>query len=557
MNRLYRIAYHESDARWFAYRLSFNIRMPAGTNSALLGVILLLMLGSNVPSASAQTNSSETAASAPAASEQDEETARQSLRERLTEREDENRLQQPLSVQFSGRPLFFSGELELRMEHLQGTGIVGTGVADTAGARQRRSLFESEFEAEAFYPFSDNYSAFAQVRAGVVDAIRGSTEDGTGGFFERGEMWLYAENFVGLGWDIDVGRLAFEDERRWWWDEELDALRLQRERGNFALSIALARELAARTTESNFIDAEQAKVRRLILESSWDWAEEHALQLFALDQHDSSRTPLPGELVGVAHIDTSDADLRWLGARATGAFDLGSAGQFAYWFDSAHVRGVEHTVEFEDSEALAADASRTVGEIDRSRIRGRALDLGLTWALPGPVGPRLSLGYAQGSGDSDAEDSRDQAFRQTGLEANESGFGGVQRFAQYGIVLDPELSNLAISSAGFGVSLLQSSSIDLRYSSYRLRERNGELRDTRIELALPPAIGSTGIGSARIGSAIDLVLAIEEGERFELELQLGGFRPGAASRSTEPSSDTNAFSRDWIWAGVLAFRAAF
>ena len=141
MNRLYRIAYYESYSRWFAYRVSFNIRMPAGTNSALLGVIVLLMLGSNVPGACAQTNSSEVAASAPAASEQDEETARQSLRERLTEREDENRLQQPLSVQFAGRPLSLSGELELRMAHLQGTGVADTAVANTAGAPQRRSVF--------------------------------------------------------------------------------------------------------------------------------------------------------------------------------------------------------------------------------------------------------------------------------------------------------------------------------------------------------------------------------------------------------------------------------
>ena len=48
----------------------------------------------------------------------------------------------------------------------------------------------------------------------------------------------------------------------------------------------------------------------------------------------------------------------------------------------------------------------------------------MIWILPLPAEPRVFAGYAYGSGDSSPGEGSDASFHQTGLQGNESGFGG-------------------------------------------------------------------------------------------------------------------------------------
>jgi alginate production protein len=160
-------------------------------------------------------------------------------------------------------------------------------------------------------------------------------------------------------------------------------------------------------------------------------------------------------------------------------------------------------------------------ELTRRDVGGWGLDAGINWMLPLPWEPRLYAGYAFGSGDSSPESGDDHSFRQTGIETNEAGYGGVERFAQYGIALDPELSNLGILTIGAGLGLLRSSSLDLVYHYYRLVEPAEALRDSRLDFELD--------GQHRdLGHGVDLMLGLEEWERFELFLGLSAFRAGRA-----------------------------
>ena len=109
------------------------------------------------------------------------------------------------------------------------------------------------------------------------------------------------------------------------------------------------------------------------------------------------------------------------------------------------------------------------------------------------------------------------------------------------MLLDPELSNLAVSTVGVGFSLLQSSSLDLVYHRYRQVEPASSLRDSLLEVELTGA-------DRDLGQEIDLVLAIEEWERFELQLVVSGFR---AARAFGPRRG------DWSYLGYLAVRWAF
>ena len=211
------------------------------------------------------------------------------------------------------------------------------------------------------------------------------------------------------------------------------------------------------------------------------------------------------------------------------------------------MRGGERLVEYN---ALTPLQSEVVA-IEHRKVRGRAFDIGINWLLPFAREPRLFAGVAFGSGASDTNDATDdegvaiartdRSFRQTSLQANEAGFGGVQRYPHYGVLLDPELSNLRVLTLGAGLSLLRSSSLDVVHHRYRLDRPAGSLRDARLELELDAA-------HRDLGSAIDVVLALEEWERVEFSGALSGFRAGRAVVGAEGR---------WSYGAFLAIRIAF
>ena len=458
-----------------------------------------------------------------------EEDASDALRERLTEREDKFRAVDPLTWIVGGRPLVLSGEYEIALEW------PGQSTAPDDEAGGGRSALVQQLEAELFYSFGPRLSLFGQLRLGTEHGAADSTAEGA--FLERGEMWLHSEDIAGTDLSLEIGRLDFEDGRLWWWDDDLDAVRLIYEGNQFELALAVAQELAPRRLGKDFIDPDDDGVRRLIAEASWDWAPNHALELFALEANDYSGTEREGEFIATERADESDARLRWLGIRASGGWSTPRHGLIGYWLDVAGVRGSEYRTEYEDAEE--PDVSVVLGSDDQ-RVRGWAFDVGGTWILPAPSAPRLTLAYASGSGDANEEDDVDRTFRQSGLHGNEVGFGGVERLAHYGALLDPELSNLSVATVGLGISLMESSSLDLVYNRYRLREPADALRDSALDLQLD------GV-HRNLGEAYDLVLAIEESSRFQLELLASVLRFGDA---VEPGQ------RQWAWGGFIALRIA-
>jgi hypothetical protein len=256
-----------------------------------------------------------------------------------------------------------------------------------------------------------------------------------------------------------------------------------------------------------------------------------------LRHDDRSTTEAAGQTLPVAREDASDARLTWIGARLIGVFELRTRGLLGYWFDWAQVRGQERLVEY-----AALSPQRSVVEtVERRDVRGSALDAGLNWLPPLAWEPRLFVGYAAGSGDASPEDGVDGAFRQTALHANEAGYGGVQRFAHYGALLEPELSNLEVTTLGAGLSLLQSSSLDLVWHHYRLVEPATSLRDARLEVELDGA-------QRDLGRSLDLVLALEEWERLEFGVIASAFRAGRAFV---------AGRGEWSYGAFLALRIAF
>jgi hypothetical protein len=445
------------------------------------------------------------------------------LRQRLTEREDKRRPPESWSTQVAGRPLVVSGEYEIELRRLWPR-------VDGDAVDSDRLQLEHGLEAELFYPVGPSLALFAQARLAMErDLLPDTVEDVSDLYVERGELWVFGEDIGGSHLNVDAGRLHFEDERRWWWDEELDAVHVEYEREAFQLDLAVARELAPARSDRSYVEPEHERVRRLIGEASFDWAPNQGIELFLLRHDDHSPTEQPGRLVRPEREDDSDARLTWLGARALGALELRSFGILGYWLDGGLVRGHERVLDFD-----RVAGHSVVTDVRRQDVSGWGIDLGLNWNLPGPSEPRVFAGYALGSGDSTPDGRNDSSYRQSGIHRNEAGFGGVERFGHYGAVLEPELSNLEVVTAGAGLSLWRSSSLDLVYHRYRLVERATSLRDDALDIELDGA-------HRDLGQGLDLVLALEEWERLELELLASTFRAGRAAGSEHGAWSTLLF----------------
>lgn len=143
-------------------------------------------------------------------------------------------------------------------------------------------------------------------------------------------------------------------------------------------------------------------------------------------------------------------------------------------------------------------------------------------------------GYAFGSGDGPSRENTDRSFRQSGAQANESGFGGVRRYPHYGLYLQPELSNLKITTLGAGISILKSSSLDLVYHRYSQVSASPSLSSATLEIA------PTG-KHRKLGTELDVVLAVEQWQRLEFEFGAGAFRAGRAFGPDEGSWSYRAF----------------
>jgi hypothetical protein len=478
---------------------------------------------------------------APPARAADDEEEEAELQERLTEREDKRRPLEPFTLHPFGQTLTLGGEYELELGAVRPR-VLESEVDGKDVREADRFAMAQVLTLEAFYTVGEPLSFFVQAEAVLEEDLLGRTfESVSDRYVERGEMWLVSENVLGSGVSIDVGRLDFEDDRRWWWDDELDAARLTWEIGDVEVALALAYELASNRSDQSWVDPEHERVLRWIAEGSWDFHENHSFQLFLLHQDDHSPTEQVGESVAVDREDDSDARLTWAGARQTGIFELGADGYLGYWLDAGLVRGRERSIEFGDAVAGRVE----VEELQRHDVGGWGVDAGLSWLLPLAWEPRVFAGYAYGSDE----------YRQSGVHDNEPGFGGVERFDGYGLLLRPELSNLNVVTLGAGLGLFRSSSLDLVYHYYRLHEPAEDLFDSELQFQLDDR-------HRELGHGLDLVLALEEWERLEFTLAAAVLRTsnafGHGDGAAGPTAGADEVGgREWVVGGFFALRYGF
>lgn len=425
-------------------------------------------------------------------------------------RPDERRPEQPFSVDWLGRPLELGASWDFSAERRRNFDL-------DAAEPDARDVLDHELKFDARWRASDRLSFFAQLVAKAdrrSDRADGRVRERHS--FERGQMWVQFDEVGGLPLSVQAGRLALIERRSWWWDDDLDAVRLVYSGAGWRLETGLACELARVASNTSGIAADAKGVTRWFGNAAWTWAPRQSLETFWLIANDGSGAPPPGALFADGSEDASDARLRWFGLRAAGELRHASGHRVGYRSDLALLRGRETVTAFDETD----DGRQRADDSATRRVRGHAWDIGAYWSLPGAARTTFSVGWAQGSG-GERSDRLDHDFRQTGLQENKGRVGGTKRLRYYGGLLDPELSNLRIAGVGAGVRFLDNSSAELLLHRYRQPFASNRLAGSRL--------GEDPEGTSRdIGREIDLFIALREWRHIELTLLLARFRPGPA-----------------------------
>lgn len=435
------------------------------------------------------------------------------------QRLDDRRPENQYVLEMFGVATTIGGELEIKSD-----GEADRDLSDDD--EDREADVEQQAQLEAFFDISERLSAFAELKFERTSRYDIPWErTGTESEFKRGEFWFYLNEPFGLPAGLQVGRQNFAEDREWWWDTDLDALRVDFRFRRMTFEFALAEELGKEVLNADHADAEDQDVLRLLARSTLPISSWLKLDAFLLYQDDKSSAFRLGDVVPAFREDEDDADLTWYGLRASGRLDVGASLESRYWIDVARVTGDETHYEFED----VGGADIVVDSVVTGKRSGWAYDALMSFKLAdskwGPFSePSLAIGHAVGSGGDGTVDT----FRQTGLNDNNGKYHGVNRFRYYGELSRPELSNLRISTISAGIRLAEDSSLELVYHTYD-QVRADDRHTLRID--------ADGNGlSTDLGREFNVVLGIEPWEHWEFEAVLSHFIPGSAFETDDPAS---------------------
>ena len=429
---------------------------------------------------------------------------------------DDLRPEDQLQVSLFGGPLTIGGEISNSLRASTDRDLDPHGEDDSVSLGQ-------ELKVELFYAPTDSVWVYLKNKALYEADVY--SEDGAREFeqsVERDEHWLYVASLFGSNVSLQIGRQRFRDDRRWWWDESLDALRLHYDTFTTHGEFAIAEELWKDRFEAGAIDPEDEQVLRALGSYSWSRTRNLTLSAFGLYAFDHSGGASLADRTSGIREDESDGRLVWLGARADGRIPVFTLDPVDYHLTAATVTGRETRIEYDTD----PDGQSRVDERSRHNVFGLAFDSAASWALPLPLRPSLSVGYAFATGDRSPDGRTDHTFRQTGLQENRARHHGAIRFRYYGEVLQPELSNLHVATAGIGFPLLGSSSIDVVYHYFEQVVGIDEVQGSRLR-ADPDGEKRT------LGQELDLILGIQEWEHLEIRLAGGVFLAGPAFGDNE------------------------
>lgn len=292
------------------------------------------------------------------------------------------------------------------------------------------------------------------------------------------QLYLSHRQLFGLPLGLVVGKQRLQDEREFLFDDYLDAARLYYHGARpFVFELTHLRPVAPLSDKfEDWYD--------WLAQTRWYLGEDWKARIYGLWRDDRS---------------SRGRDVRYQGLALHGR-----QGPLKLWLDAVQLRGW--------------DKGR------RQESWSMATGFGLR-AREWPLRPSIWASYAVGSGDENPDDRIDQNFRQTGYEDNSSRVWGIASFQHFGELLDPELSNLRVLSAGVAVRPRPDLSVEFIAHRYALDALDDEFDVTELELSEEPLDGV----HRGLGHEFDLVVAWRDVfEGLHLVGRAGRFAPGEA-----------------------------
>ena len=379
--------------------------------------------------------------------------------------------------------------------------------------RQRdRFRWNTDVAINAIFSFPHGFYLFTELA--MEDELTFREHDPTRNDFQLqvDELFFQGPFTTSLPLIFRVGRQQFFEERRWYLDDNFDALRILFDPAPWHIRASVSVPVNNPNSQLRFFD--DIDVNRSQLDGMID---------VTYDFHPLEQKSKAGFYILVRDdYSARDENPIWIGLRSYGRpkfkFDYNGnktlqnllKPRIKYWFDAAFV----------------------AGNVRSNRIRGFGLDIGATYiARKWAYEPYLTLGYAYGSGDSNPTNGTDSNFRQTGFQGNSGKFGGVVNFDYYGVLFDPELSNLHIFTVGVGMRPFEDSSIDVVYHHYEQDAPSVRIR------SFDTAANLNGLNS-ELGDEIDMVLGIRALKNTRIRWRNGYFFPGPAFVKRDAAFET-------------------
>lgn len=450
---------------------------------------------------------------------------------KLARRPEDVRPPEQLQVPIFGRPLTIGGELENNFRSRIDYRLEPEREDDDV-------RIEQKFKLELLYEWSKTISVLVTGKAryqGEVYREDGQEDIQAGA--ERDESWIYFSEIMGSGFSLQIGRQDFRERLNWWWDQDVDAVRVHFDRDRLHLEAAVARNL----TPSDSSDDDQGdpatdRALRVLSHVRWHWTEKHWIEGFFLYTDADIEEPVPGSIVSESFNTIPEPNLHWLGGRVRGEFEPAQGHGLGYRLQAAWVEGKERLSILDDTD----DDLQVVVSRKTFSISGWGLDGALTWQLPDVAGrPSLTLGGAVGSANEIDDLRYSRGFRQTDMQSNAARIEGVNRIRYYGELYRPSLSNMAVSTALLTARFWEKSSIELVFHTYHQLDAAPFVSDSAI---------NTRPGGERkdLGFETDLVLGLREWEHIDFQIVFGLFRAGDAyGASSGRTAELVALSLDY------------
>ena len=438
-------------------------------------------------------------------------------------------------------PFGFSGSLKLQAQHLEDDdlGSVNSNISASRNVDTRLRI--------TVKPLDSNFSAYWEGQAQKTWG-QGSAEDDSGRtfsgqYFAWRQSWVqYDQLFDVIPLNIRVGRQRVREPSAIWWNNDLDMVKLTYDSTLFSGFLGVGENLNSyRSSHDDFLNSNRDRTR-FLGEASWQYAPLQYFELRGFHENDHSGTEATGSLIKTNNRDTTDNKLSWFGARARGSQAFGENLLSGVEY-SADIIGVRGTVDTLNSAATANPERRLVTGSTERDVRGWAVDTRANILVDSFFGqPAIVLGYAYGSGDDNAADGTDHAFRQTELQGTTSTLGLARTaYRHYGEVFAPELSNIHILTAGLSIPVFKQSDINFVYHKYRLADKQTGVRSSQINASvngLDTDLGQEADIVLNIDLDAELNLPTDVVKGQDLKVSLGAFEKGDAYKSVANDEDT-------------------